>query len=188
MFLLDFIYLVYLAPALALAIWAQVQVSSAFAEGSRIPTREGLTGAQAAERVLRAEAVAGVKIALVHGELSDHYDPGQKVLRLSPRVFEGQTLAALGVATHEAGHAIQHARRYWPLFIRNLAVPLAGLGSTLAWVVMLAGLVLQWGDLFLSGILLFSTTVALELVNLPIEFDASRRARQALQTLGLVSP
>jgi Zn-dependent membrane protease YugP len=188
MFLFDLMYFVFLAPGLALAIWAQAKVSAAYAEGSRIPARAGLSGAQAAAEVLRAEGVTGVEIAPVRGQLTDHYDPGQKVLRLSQGVYDGQSLAALGIAAHEAGHAIQHAVRYWPLVMRNLMVPAAGLGSSMAWIVMLAGLVLRWGDLIFFGIMLFSATVAFQLVTLPVEFDASRRARHALQATGLVSP
>jgi Zn-dependent membrane protease YugP len=184
----DLMYFVFLAPGLLLAIWAQAKVSSAYAEGSQIPSRAGLTGAQAAAAVMQAEGVTGVEIAPVRGVLSDHYDPGQRVLRLSEGVYGGQSLAALGIAAHEAGHAIQDARRYAPLVARNFIVPVAGLGSNLSWVVMIAGLLLRWADLILLGVLLFSATVVFQLVNLPVEFDASRRARAALLSTGLVSP
>jgi Zn-dependent membrane protease YugP len=184
----DPLYFVFLAPGLLLALWAQARVSWAYHEGSQVPSSRGLTGAQAAAEILRAEGVSGVAIEPVEGQLSDHYDPRNKVLRLSEGVYAGRSLAAMGIAAHEAGHAIQDATRYSPLVVRNLLVPAAGFGSGLAWIVMIAGFVLHMFNLLLLGIVLFSTTVVLQLVNLPVEFDASRRARQALAMTGLISP
>jgi Zn-dependent membrane protease YugP len=124
----------------------------------------------------------------VAGQLTDHYDPSNKVLRLSEGVYAGRSLAALGVAAHEAGHAVQDATRYSPLVVRNLMVPAAGFGSSAAWIIILAGFVLHWFNLIMIGIGVFSLTVLFQVVNLPVEFDASRRARHALAMTGLISP
>src|SRR5579864_6008105 len=165
----DPIYFVFLVPGLLLAIWAQARVSWAYSQGSRVLASSGLTGAEAADRVMRAEGIRGVEIEPVVGHLTDHYDPSHKVLRLSEGVYEGRSLAAVGVAAHEAGHAIQDARRYAPLVVRNLMVPAAGFGSSVAWIVMIAGLLLHFVGLILLGIILFSATVVFQLVNLPVE-------------------
>jgi hypothetical protein len=190
----DPMYLLFLLPGIALAIWAQWRVSSAFAKGSQIRPRSGRTGAHAAYEVLQAAGVDGVGIERVDGHLSDHYDPRHKVLRLSPEVYSGQSLAALGVAAHEAGHAIQDAQRYPLLIMRSVLVPVATFGSQASWLILAAGIGLAiFGNFFLAkwfiyiGIAAFSAVVAFQLVNLPVEFDASRRARVALQDTGLVT-
>jgi uncharacterized protein len=184
----DPMYLVFLAPGLLLAMWAQARVSMAYSEGSQIESASGITGAQAAAAIMRAEGVHGVEIEPVEGHLTDHYDPRHKVLRLSHGNYAGSSLAALGVAAHEAGHAIQDAHGYSPLVIRNLMVPVAGFGSNASFLVMIAGALLQMTGLILLGIILFGTTVAFQLVNLPVEFDASRRARAALAMTGMIHP
>ena len=184
----DPVYLLFLLPGLVLSFWARQRISSAYAEGSRVPSSSGLSGARAAEEVLRAAGVRGVAIEPVAGELSDHYDPSHKVLRLSEGVYAGTSLAALGVAAHEAGHAIQDARHYPGLVVRNLIVPVAGIGSSVFWLFILAGLFLNMFQFVVIGIALFSLNVMFQLVNLPVEFDASRRARQALLDTGLVDP
>lgn len=183
----DPIYLLFVLPGILLAMWAQMRVSSAYAAGSRVPASNGLTGAQAAAEVLQAAGVHGVAIEAIGGELSDHYDPRHKVLRLSHGVYSGRSLAAQGVAAHEAGHAIQDASGYHGLVVRNAIVPLAGIGSSMFWLVIMAGLLFQMPRLLLLGIALFSINVVFQLVNLPVEFDASRRARKMLQGVGLVS-
>ena len=174
----DPIYFVFLAPAILLAMWAQFRVRSAFSAASRIPFENGLSGAQAADALLREAGVEGVEIEPAEGFLSDHYVPGQRRLRLSPDVYAGRSLAAVGVAAHECGHAIQDARHYPLLVMRNFLVPVASIGSSAAWIIMIAGFVLSLTPLVLVGIIAFSTTVAFQLVNLPVEFDASRRARR----------
>jgi hypothetical protein len=191
--LFDPIYFLFLAPAILLALWAQAKVKWAYATASQIPARSGCTGAGAAQRVMEAAGVHDVGIEQSHGFLSDHYDPRHKVLRLSPDVFHGRSLAALGIAAHEAGHAIQHANHYGPLHIRNGLVPLASIGSNLSWVLIVigfllagAGSVLGVGMMY-AGIGLFATTVLFQLINLPVEFNASSRARTSLLTAGLVS-
>jgi Zn-dependent membrane protease YugP len=193
MIFFDPYYLLFLAPAMLLALWAQWRVSSAYSQASRIAPRSGLSGAQAAQEVMGAAGVRGVAIEAVDGYLSDHYDPGHKVLRLSPGVYAQRSLAALGIAAHEAGHAIQDARNYGPLVIRNRLVPLASLGSGLSWIIIIAGMLLAavnqllGNSLVLLGIGAFSLVVVFQLVNLPVEFDASRRARLALIDGGLIT-
>jgi Zn-dependent membrane protease YugP len=190
MFFLGFdpLYYLLLAPGLLLAAWAQAKVASAYGRASRIPARSGITGAQAAAEIMRAEGVHGVAIQPVSGVMTDHYDPRAKVLRLSPDVYSGRSLAALGIAAHEAGHAAQDAQHDVGLVVRNLLVPAAGIGSSMAWIVFFAGLFLHWANLVIIGMALFSAVVIFQLVNLPVEFGASRRARQALAMTGLVSP
>ncbi|HVS36094.1 MAG TPA: zinc metallopeptidase [Gemmataceae bacterium] len=183
----DPIYFVFLAPAMLLALWAQFRVRSTFHAASQIPSDGGLSGAQAAYQLLRYAGIQGVEIEPAQGFLSDHYVPGQKLLRLSPDVYGGRSLAAVGVAAHECGHAMQDAKRYPLLGLRNFLVPVASIGSNLAWVILLAGFLFSLLPLIYAGIIAFSTTVAFQLVNLPVEFDASRRARAALRNAGLVS-
>jgi Zn-dependent membrane protease YugP len=183
----DPLYFLFLAPALLLALWAQWRVRRAFAEASRIRPRSGYSGAEAAQAVLQAAGVPGVQIEPVQGFMSDHYVPGQRVLRLSPDVYAGRSLAALGVAAHESGHAIQDASRYPLLVLRSGLVPLATVGSNLSWIIMLVGFALSSFNLILLGIAAFSLTVVFQVVNLPVEFDASRRARLALANTGLIT-
>jgi uncharacterized protein len=185
---IDYVYFLFLAPGLLLAFWAQMRVQSAYHAGSQTPAFSGVTGAEAAYEVMQAEGITGVAIEPVPGQLTDHYDPTHKVLRLSEGVYAGRSLAALGVAAHEAGHAIQDAHRYSALVIRNVMVPAASIGSNLAWIVFFFGLVMGSLGLVLAGITLFSAVVAFQLVNLPVEFDASARARRALALAGLVRP
>jgi len=180
-------YLLFLAPGILLALWAQVRVQSAYAEASRLPARSGYSGAETADAMLHAAGIPGVQIEPTEGFLSDHYVPGERVLRLSPDVYAGRSLAALGVAAHEAGHALQDASRYPLLVMRNALVPVASFGSNAAWIIILLGFVMHLMGLILAGIVVFSATVVFQLVNLPVEFDASRRARLALVSSGLVS-
>jgi Zn-dependent membrane protease YugP len=190
----DPMYLLFLLPGIALAGWAQWRVRSAYSRASRIAPQSGLSGAEAADRVLHAAGIEGVGIQETQGFLSDHYDPSAKVLRLSPDVFEGRSLAALGIAAHESGHAIQDARRYPLLVLRSAMVPLANFGSQAAWLILIAGFIFASLEMFVVGRTLvyvgigaFGLTVAFQLVNLPVEFDASRRARIALQETGLIT-
>ncbi len=193
MFYFDPMYLLFVAPAMLLALWAQWRVRSAYATASRVPAASGLNGAQAAYEVMRAGHVPGVEIEPVAGQLTDHYDPRDKVLRLSEGVYQSRSLAALGIAAHEAGHAIQDAVHYAPLRIRNGLVPFASFGGGLAWLIIFAGFVLAQvnhalgNSLVLLGIGAFSLVVVFQLVNLPVEFDASRRARVALIDGGLIT-
>jgi len=191
--ILDPLYFLLLAPGLLLALWARWRTRSAFGQGKEVLAERGLTGAEAAAEVLRAGSVSGVGIEPVEGFLTDHYDPGTKVIRLSPDVYYGQSLAAVGVAAHEAGHAIQDATHYPLLVVRNRLVPVAGVGIGLSWVFLMAGFALLaaqsvWSQpVVLVGIGAFSLTVLAQLVNLPVEFDASRRARLLLVDHGIVT-
>jgi Zn-dependent membrane protease YugP len=182
----DPVYLVFVAPAMLLALWAQWRVRSAYAEASRIRPRSGYSGAEAAQALLQAAGVPDVRIEPVEGFMSDHYVPGQHVLRLSPEVYAGRSLAALGIAAHESGHALQDASRYPLLVLRNGLVPLASVGSNLSWVILMVGFAMASMHLVLAGIVAFSLTVLFQVVNLPVEFDASRRARLALAGAGLI--
>jgi uncharacterized protein len=183
----DPVYLVFLAPGMLLALWAQWRVKSAYSAASQIPALSGYSGAQAADALLHSAGVNGVAIEPVEGFMSDHYVPGEHVLRLSPDVFAGRSLAALGIAAHEAGHALQDAGRYPPLVLRNAIVPLANIGSNVSWIIIMLGFMLASLQLITVGILAFSLTVVFQLVNLPVEFDASRRARIALVDSGLIT-
>jgi Zn-dependent membrane protease YugP len=147
-----------------------------------------MTGAQAADEMLHRAGVRGVRIEPTEGFLSDHYVPGEGILRLSPHNYHERSLAALGVAAHEAGHAIQDAKRYKLMAIRQAMVPLASIGSSAAWLIIIAGMIMQVFGLVLVGIVAFGLVVAFQLVNLPVEFDASRRARLALLAGGVISP
>jgi Zn-dependent membrane protease YugP len=192
----DPMYLLFLAPGLLLAMWAQWRVQSAYAAASQVPARSGYSGAEAAAALLHAEGVYGVAIEPTEGFLSDHYVPGQKVLRLSPGVYSSRSLAALGIAAHESGHAMQEATRYPLLGLRNFLVPAAGIGSQTSWIVLMIGFFLSsmvslaaiGHFLIYLGIFLFAGVVVFQLVNLPVEFDASRRARVALLHGELVTP
>ncbi|MCI0359773.1 MAG: zinc metallopeptidase [Planctomycetaceae bacterium] len=176
--------LLFIAPALILAMVAQWMVSSAYARGRNIAAR--LSGFMAARHILDATGLGNVAIEEIPGHLSDHYDPREKVLRLSTDVYHGRSLAAVGIAAHEAGHAIQDAVGYLPLAIRNFAVPAASFGSIAGMLMLALGLILQWPFLLLVGIIVFSGVVFFQLVNLPVEFNASSRAKLLLVELGLV--
>ncbi len=186
MILFDPAYLIMvMLPSMALAFWAQYKVQHAMNRYSRVPNRNGLSGAEAADEILNANGIHDVGIEITQGFMGDHYDPQKRVLRLSPPVYRGRSLAAVGIAAHEAGHALQQAQAYMPLSLRSAIVPLAAF-SNLAWPLLLIGLVLRMGVLVNIGILFFLAVVVLQLVNLPVEYNASRRAREALLRLGLV--
>lgn len=184
----DPMYLLFVGPAMLLAMWAQYRVKSAYAMGSRVGARSGLSGAETAQRILNAYGIANVAIEPVQTYLGDHYDPKHKVLRLSPDVYHGRSLASLGIAAHEVGHAIQDATSYGPLAIRNGLVPMASIGSNLSIILVIAGLVLQMTNLAVVGLALFSLVVLFQLVNLPVEFNASSRARGILLQQNMISP
>jgi len=183
----DPMYFVYVAPALLLGLWAQFRVRSAYAEARQLAAP--LSGAAAARHILDSAGLDQVGIEPIPGELSDHYDPREKVLRLSQEVYQSRSLAAVGIAAHEAGHAIQDAQAYAPLVIRNAAVPAASLGSNASFLLIFLGLVFQpLAVLVYIGIALFACVVFFQLVNLPVEFNASARAKAQLAQLGIVSP
>lgn len=185
MFMFDPLYLLFIAPAFLLALWAQARVKLTFAAADQVAAP--LSGAAAARHILDSAGLRDVEIEQIPGHLSDHYDPRQKVLRLSPGVYQKRSLAAVGIAAHEAGHALQHAKGYAPLAIRNAAVPAASFGSNAGIMLALFGMLLNIPPLLLAGILLFSCVVFFQLVNLPVEFNASNRAKAQLAELGIVS-
>ena len=181
----DPMYLLYVAPAFLLGLWAQLRVHMAYAAAQRMPAP--LSGAAAARHVLDSAGLQNVAIEPIPGELTDHYDPRGKVLRLSSGVYQSRTLAAVGIAAHEAGHALQDAAAYAPLGLRNAVVPIAGFGSGAGvWMVFL-GAFLQSFILLWAGIILFSAVVFFQVVNLPVEFNASARAKVQLVSLGIVN-
>jgi Zn-dependent membrane protease YugP len=184
MFYFDPWYFIWIAPALLLAFIAQGMVSSAYARASQIRAR--LSGMAAARRILDSAGLENVDIEQVPGKLTDHYDPRHKVLRLSEEVYHGTSMAAVGIAAHEAGHAIQDAVHYAPLVIRNLAVPVANFGSSLGMIVFFIGLALALQPVAIIGLVLFAGVAFFQIVNLPVEFDASARAKQLLVSEGII--
>ncbi len=173
---------------LLISLAASAKLKSTFAAYRRVNSMSGLTGAQAAQRILRAAGIYDVNIVPVSGELTDHYDPRAKEVRLSQSSYNQTSLAAVGVAAHECGHAIQHAVNYAPLNIRSSLVPVANLGSTLAWPVFLAGFIFAMEPLLTAGIVLFSAAVLFQLVTLPVEYNASSRALKMLESTGILAP
>lgn len=175
-FYYDTIYWILLIPVLALSVYAQAQVSGSFRRYSRVPNRRHITGAQAANEVLRTHGITDVAIRPCRGHLTDHYDPRDNTIYLSESVYQSATVAAVGVAAHEAGHAVQYAVGYGPVKLRMAIVPVTQFGSQFSFIALMLGLVLYVQPLFLIGIILFSLTTFFQLVTLPVEYDASARA------------
>ena len=173
-----------LIPALLLSLWAQIRVSGTFNRYSKVPSRSGLTATDMAQRLLHAEGIYDVSVERVRGNLTDHYDPKNMVLRLSDSTSNSTSIAALGVAAHEAGHVLQHRDGYGPLMLRTAAVPMANIGSMLSWPLFLLGLIMSWEPLLYAGIGLFCLAVLFSLITLPVEFNASKRARAILESQG----
>lgn len=184
----DPLYFAFFIPGVLLSLWASSRVKSTFRKYSQVASRRGWSGADAARELIRQRGAAGVRVEETPGFLSDHYDPGAKVLRLSPDVYHGRSLAALGVAAHEAGHAIQHAKNYGPLSFRSLVVKPAMIGSNLGPFIATAGFAIQSTGMFWLGVIAFSMFVLFTLITLPVEFDASNRAVAALQETGMILP
>lgn len=185
-FLANNIYFVLLIPVLLLSLWAQMQVSGSFRRYNAVNNRRRLTGAQAAEAVLRTHGVYDVAIRRCRGSLTDHYDPRDNTIYLSETVYDAPTIAAVGVAAHEAGHAVQYAVGYGPVRLRNAIVPVTNLGSQLSIILFFVGTLLYSQKLFLFGIILFSLTTFFQLVTLPVEFNASNRALETIEGQGLL--
>lgn len=174
-----------------ICLLASAKMNAVFSRYSRVPSHSGMTGRDAAEALLHREGIYDVRIEHISGNLTDHYDPRAKVLRLSDATYNQTSVAAIGVAAHECGHAIQHARGYAPLNIRSALVPIANFGSSIAWPLIVIGLIMnsQTAQLFLNlGVLAFSAAVLFQLVTLPVEFNASRRALQILGNTGMLYP
>ena len=179
-------YWIILVPAMLIALLAQINVSSTFNRYSRLASRRGLTGAQAAEAVLRAHGVYDVRIERVAGRLSDHYDPRSNVIRLSDAVYGSSSVASLGVAAHEAGHAVQYAQGYGPIRLRTAIIPICNIGSQLSILLIVLGLIFYFPALFGVGVILFAVAVVGQVVTLPVEFNASSRAMASLRDTGLL--
>lgn len=191
MFYFDPLYFILALPALLLGLWAQTRVRSAFARYSRVRSASGMTGAQAARRILDMNGLQSVDIERVQGMLSDHYDPRSKILRLSPDVYGTPSLAAVGVAAHEAGHALQDKVNYAPLRLRSAMVPTVQIGSWLGPIIFMVGLFLAGAignSVAWLGLIIFGATAVFALVTLPVEFDASKRAKQLLVANGVLAP
>ena len=179
-------YMLIIISAL-ISLFAQFLVNSRFSKYSRVRSRSGMTGAQAAERILQSQGIYDVAIQRVLGKLTDHYDPRNKTLNLSDAVYASTSVAAVGVAAHECGHAIQHARGYAPLSFRSALVPVANIGSQLSWLFIILGIFFGGSHtLIMIGILMFSAAVLFQLVTLPVEFNASGRALKLLSETGIL--
>ena len=174
--------------AMLFAGWAQINVKTTFSKYSRVSNSAGMTGFDAARKILDANGLYNIRIEQVAGELTDHYDPKAGVIRLSANVYGSTSAAAIGVASHEAGHAVQHAVGYFPIKVRTAIIPICNIGSTLAWPLILLGIILSFPDLAMVGVAFFSLATVFQLVTLPCEFNASARAMQALRSDGRLSP
>lgn len=183
----DPMYFLFIVPGLALSLWASFKVKRTFNRYSQVPSRSGRTGAEAARMLLAGAGISDVRIVRSHGMLSDHYNPLTKTLALSEPVHDSTSVAAIGVATHEAGHAIQHARKYAPLWVRSALVPTASIGSSVGYFVMLGGLFLSSQSMVLVGAILFSAVLLFQVVTLPVEFNASARAKALVLEHGIVT-
>ena len=184
---IDSYYLILVVPALLLSMWAQIKVKSTFERFSKEAVTRGITGAQAATFLLKANNITDVQVERVAGNLTDHYDPSHKVLRLSDAVYGKATVAAVGVAAHETGHAIQHATKYGPLVLRSTLVPVANIGSAMGPTLALVGLIMSFNLLVDIGLLLFGAAVLFYVITLPVEFNASRRAIEILGKSGTMN-
>ena len=182
----DPLYFVFLAPGLALSLYATFKTKRTFSKYSQVASRSGMTGAQAAALMLQRSGVHGVSIERASGWLSDHYDPGPKALRLSEDVYSSQSLSAIGVACHEAGHAIQDASNYGMLSLRTALVPATNFSSMASYILLMIGFFIQ--PFLLLGVGLFAVGVVFSLITLPVEWDASKRAKVAMDEAGLLSP
>ncbi len=183
----DPMYLLFILPGLALSLWASFRTKSAFNKYSQIRSARGMTGAQAAQLLLDGAGIRDVGIKVSHGLLSDHYNPVNKTLNLSEGVYGSTSVAAIGVACHEAGHAIQHAVNYKPMWLRSALVPTANIGSSIGYFVMLLGLMFASTNMVLAGAVLFSMVLLFQVVTLPVEFDASNRAKRLVLEQGIVT-
>ena len=183
----DYYYLILVVPALILSVIAQISVKGTYKRMSKIRNSGNITGAAAAARVLSYYGINNVRIEPINGELTDHYDPRTNVIRLSSKVFSGSSIAAVGIACHEAGHAAQHAQNYSPIKVRNAILPFANIGSSAGIWLAVIGYFLNFGILVDIGIILFAAVVLFQLVTLPIEFNASARAMEVIDETGMLS-
>lgn len=183
----DPLWLLFAGPALLLALFAQMRISNTYGKYSKVGNMRGITGLAVAKSLLASQGIQDVKIEGIPGRLTDHYDPHTKTLRLSQGVYESPSVAALGIVAHEVGHAVQDHRGYLPLKLRSGLLPLANLGSSLAIILFMLGFLFRWAGFLWLGVFLFSAAVLFALVTLPVELNASRRARAMLNSAGMVS-
>lgn len=186
MFYFDYYYLILVVPAIIISLIAQINVKKTYAKMAGINNKKHLTGAQAAQMVLQNYGINNVRVELGQGKLSDHYDPRSNIIRLSPEVYGGTSIAAVGIACHEAGHAAQHAQNYMPIKVRNAILPVANIGSTVGFYLAIFGYFLGFGLLIDIGVILFASVTVFQLVTLPIEFNASRRAIAVIEERNLL--
>ena len=184
---IDIYYLVLIVPAFILSLIAQIKVKSTFSKYSGLLSSKNVTGAEAAEAVLSAHGVTDVRVERVSGNLTDHFDPRTKVIRLSDSVYSSTSVAAIGVAAHEAGHAVQHAEGYSPIKVSNTLVPIVNFGSSFSWIAIIWGVAFSNNILILVGIGLFSFATLFQLVTLPVELNASKRAMRTIASSGLLA-
>lgn len=182
----DSLYITFIIISLAIMLAAQFGVKSAYSKYSKITNRRALTGRDAAEAVLRASGVTNVTIERVSGQMTDHYDPRTNVIRLSEGVYNASTIAAVGIAAHEAGHAIQYAEHYFPIKLRSTIIPLSNYGPSVGILLLVLGISLNFSVLITIGLILFSFSFIFQLITLPVEFNASSRAMRAIEASGLL--
>lgn len=184
---MDYYYIILVVPALLLSMFAQAKVSSTFSKYAKRGSQSGLTGYQAARKILDANGLSNIRIEHISGNLTDHYDPKNNVIRLSDSVYDKPSIAAAGVAAHEAGHAVQHSTGYAPIKWRNAVLPAANIGSQAAIPLAFLGLILGFEPLISIGIVLFAAVVLFQVVTLPVEFNASKRATEILDEWGMLN-
>lgn len=182
----DYYYLILVVPAIIVSLIAQANVKSTYAQMAKVQNKKRLTGAMAAYNVLQHYGITNVKVEPTQGKLTDHYDPKSNVIRLSPEVYSGTSVASVGIACHEAGHAAQHAQNYVPIKVRNAILPFANFGSSFGVILAIFGYALGFGVLVDVGIILFAAVVVFQLVTLPIEFNASTRAIRVIESTNML--
>lgn len=186
-FYMDYWYLILVVPTIVIALFAQIKVKSSFNKFSCVNSSVGMTAADVTRRILDSNGLRHVSIQRVRGNLTDHYDPRANVIRLSDSVYDSTSIAAIGVAAHEAGHAVQYASNYAPIKIRNSIIPVANLGSTIAPLIIILGIVFSMPSITWIGILLYSSIAVFQLVTLPVEFNASGRALKTLSQMNILN-
>ena len=186
-FFIDYWYIVLVVPVMIASLIIQGIMRSTYKKYSNVYAGAGITGAEMAQRVLREHGVTDVAVISTGGELTDHYDPRSKVIKLSSEVYGSRSVSALGVACHEAGHAVQHAQSYSPLVARNAFIPVVNFCSGISWIVLIVGLFMQYDLMINLGIILFATSAVFQFITLPVEFNASRRAVASLKNSGMLS-
>lgn len=187
MYYIDPYYLLYIVPAILLGLFAQIRVKSAFNKYSKVKAKGGLTGKEAARAILDRHGLYSVDVRRIGGELTDHFDPRSNVINLSTPVYDSNSIAAIGVAAHEAGHAVQHQTGYWFIKVRTAIIPVCNIGATISPLLIILGFVLSWAELYWLGIILFGTVALFQLVTLPVEFNASKRAIAILESNGTLT-